>query len=189
MSDKAVEAYLISDPEYYGKTAESVAKATVNAIEKFHPEYACFRDKSSGDYASLAAGFIKAAKAAGCGCVLLHGDVVLAEKLGADGVHLTSMQFDEIEKAKALGLYTVISTHTHEEVFRAAKMGADAVTYSPIFTTPNKGEPKGLEDLNELVGKISLNIFALGGITTPRQVQEIESTGVYGFASIRYFLT
>ncbi len=66
--------------------------------------------------------------------------------------------------------------------------GVDAVTFSPIFQTPNKGEPKGVEVLKELVQAKKAKIFALGGIITKKQIQECQDAGVYGFASIRYFL-
>ena len=84
--------------------------------------------------------------------------------------------------------FTIISCHSEKEILEAQKRGADAVTYSPIFSTPDKGEPKGLEDLNERVAKISLPIIALGGITTDEQVKAVEKSGCYGFASIRYFI-
>jgi len=119
---------------------------------------------------------------------MLHGDVTLASELQAYGVHLTSQQFDEIGRAKASGLFVVISCHTEAEIVEAQRRGADAVTYSPVFSSPGKGEPKGLEDLNEIVAKISLPIIALGGITTPEQVEAVEKSGAYGFASIRYFI-
>jgi len=86
-------------------------------------------------------------------------------------------------------LYVIISTHTHEEALKAQTLGADAITYSPIFPSPNKGEPKGLEDLKEIVDKIEIPIFALGGITTEEQVNTVLATGAYGFASIRYFIS
>lgn len=116
---------------------------------------------------------------------LLHGDVDLAIKLGAYGVHLSSLQFNDISKAKEAGLYVIASTHSYEEAILAKE--ADAITYSPIFDSPNKGKPKGLADLKEIKGKIKTNIFALGGIVTKEQIKQVEDLGVYGFASIRYF--
>ena len=118
----------------------------------------------------------------------MHGDYTRANTLKADGVHLTSTQFDVIPDAKALGLYVIISTHTHDEALKAQELGADAITYSPIFASPNKGEPKGLEDLKEIVAKIRVPIFALGGITTQEHINAVSTTGAYGFASIRYFI-
>ena len=103
-------------------------------------------------------------------------------------MHFTSLQYSEIPRAKALGLYVIASTHSEEEINQAVALGADAVTYSPVFTTPGKGEPKGLEDLKEITGKIKTNIFALGGIISSDQVKQCELNGAYGFASIRYFI-
>ena len=184
----AIKSYLISDPQYYGNTPESVDFATGEAFRIHKPEFACFRDKTSDDYAGLAAAFLAAARQEGDAKLLLHGDAELAMKLGADGVHLTSMQFEKIADAKSLGLYVIVSCHSKEEIDKASRAGADAVTYSPVFASPGKGKPKGLEDLKEIVGKIDLNIFALGGITTPEQIEQVAATGAYGFASIRYFL-
>lgn len=67
-------------------------------------------------------------------------------------------------------------------------MGADYITYSPIFSTPNKGEPVGLEKLKEINDKININCFALGEIVSDEQILACEKTGIYGFASIRYFI-
>ena len=119
---------------------------------------------------------------------ILHSDVDLAVKLGAYGVHLPSTAFESIIKAKAFGLYVVVSTHTLKEAQKAQELGADAITYSPIFKSPNKGKPKGLEALNEIVDKITINIIALGGITTQKEVDGVAKIGVFGFASIRYFV-
>jgi thiamine monophosphate synthase len=39
-----------------------------------------------------------------------------------------------------------------------------------------------------MVDQMSIPIIALGGITTAKEVKAVESTGCYGFASIRYFI-
>ncbi|MCH9740947.1 MAG: thiamine phosphate synthase [Epsilonproteobacteria bacterium] len=147
-----------------------------------------YRDKVSLDYAFNAKAFVSAAKAYGFDKVLLHSDVLLAKRLKADGVHLSSQQFNEIDKAKALGLFIVISTHSKEEIEKAEHLGADMVTYSPIFHTPNKGEPKGLDRLKEVTSSFTVPIIALGGILTVEQIDKCKESGAKGFASIRYFL-
>ena len=152
------------------------------SIKKHQPDFVCLRDKDNKNYGELAKAFISLE---GGHKALLHGDVDLAVSLGAFGVHLTSLQFDEIGKAKSAGLYVIASTHTYEEALSA--QGADAISYSPIFYSENKGEPKGLADLKEITGKINTKIFALGGIITPEQIKQVGTCGVYGFASIRYF--
>jgi len=181
-----IRSYLISDPAYYGATPRSVGAALEAAVAEHAPDFACFRDKQAPDYPELAAAFVAAA--ARCGVrALLHGDAALAATLGAFGVHLPSHAAEAIGPAKALGLFVIISCHSFEELERAKKLGADAATYSPVFDSPGKGNPRGLEDLKEIVGKIDLNLFALGGIVTPDQIALVAQTGVYGFASIRYF--
>jgi thiamine-phosphate pyrophosphorylase len=183
-----INSYLITDPTYYGTSSDSLELALTTIFSKLIPDFALFRDKQCSDYPTLAQAFILLCRQHNIPNVLLHGDYFLANTLGADGVHLTSTQFDAIKEAKALGLYVIISTHTHDEALKAQELGADAITYSPIYVSPNKGEPKGLEDLKEIVDKIRVPIFALGGITTQEQIHAVEECGVYGFASIRYFI-
>jgi len=180
--------YLITDPTFYGTTSETIESALDVVYSHTLPDFALFRDKQSAHYRDLAETFISVSRSYAIPRVLLHGDYALAHELKADGVHLTSSQFDDIAEAKKRGLYVIISTHTYEEALKAQALGVDAITYSPIFYSPNKGEPKGLEDLKEIVDKIRVPIFALGGITTQEQIKAVEECGTYGFASIRYFI-
>jgi len=152
------------------------------------PDFALYRDKESSEYATNAQNFVQMCKPIKTLKVFLHQDYKLAHTLGAIGVHLTSTQFDDIPNAKDLGLEVIISTHTLDEVHMAEAMGADYVTYSPIFETPDKGEPKGVDDLKELISMVDIKVFALGGIISDEQVSALKKSNVYGFASIRYFL-
>ncbi|KIM05149.1 MAG: hypothetical protein KU29_09970 [Sulfurovum sp. FS06-10] len=146
-----------------------------------------YRDKLTSNYHHNAKLFLEKAQQFSFDKVLLHTNIALADVLQADGVHLTSMQFHEIQRAKRLGLFVVISTHTLEEAKEAEALGADMVTFSPIFSTPNKGEPKGLEMLKNVVSELSIPVIALGGIVTDAQVELCQESGAKGFASIRYF--
>jgi len=146
-----------------------------------------YRDKSNTNYQKNAKLFIKRSMKYNFDKRLLHSDYLLADILGADGVHLTSLQFGDITHAKSLGLYVVISCHTPDEALIAEKMGADMVTYSPIFDTPNKGKPIGVESISKLKSIISIPIIALGGVITQEQIDSCISNGASGFASIRYF--
>ena len=56
-----------------------------------------------------------------------------------------------------------------------------------VFFSPDKGEPKGMDDLKDLISKVDIKIFALGGIIKSKDVKMIQESGAYGFASIRYF--
>ena len=177
-----IKSYLITDPSFFGSTPEQLKLKLLASLKKYRPDYVCLRDKSSSSYKTLAEAFLSLS---GSHKSVLHGDVDLAITLGADGVHLSSLQFNEIARAKEAGLYVIASTHSYEEALLALE--ADAITYSPIFHSPNKGIPKGLADLKEIKGKIKTNIFALGGITSKEQIKQVEDCDIYGFASIRYF--
>jgi len=179
-------AYLITDGSYGCPTPGVFAKRLDALLQAHAPAFALYRDKANPDYARFAAVFVDTCRAHGVRA-MLHRDAALAASLGADGVHLTSAQFGAIAPAKAAGLFTVISTHSAVELAHASADGADAATYSPIFASPGKGAPKGLEDLNETAGKIDLPVIALGGIVTPQQISAVQAAGAAGFASIRYF--
>jgi len=179
-----LKRYLITDVKYYADLFSSLQKV----LEKQPVDFALYRDKENSDYPQYARAFIDLCSQYAKTKAMLHGDITLAAHLGAYGVHLTSLQFDQIKSAKAQGLFTVVSCHSEEDILKAQELGADAVTYSPIFSTPNKGKPKGLAELQRMVDKISLPIIALGGITTEKEVKAVEETGCFGFASIRYFV-
>jgi thiamine-phosphate pyrophosphorylase len=179
-----IKSHLITDPALFGSQAQEFVQKLQQSIDVYHPDFICLRDKQTEDYEELAQHFLRLS---GDFHALLHSDVDLAIKYKAYGVHLRSDQFNEIQKAKEAGLFVVASTHSHGEALAAKE--ADAITYSPIFFSPGKGNPKGLEELKEIAGKIGTKIFALGGIINAKQVHEVEECGVYGFASIRYFDT
>ena len=181
-----MKSYLITDPSFYTSTPQIFAKKLLHVIEKKSPDFICLRDKHTDDYKALA---LEVSYTITHKKLLLHTDYKLAYELGFYGVHLQSTQFEDIQKAKALGLKVVVSTHTLLEALHVEALGADFITYSPIFFTPHKGNPKGLENLKEINDKIDINCFALGGIIDEKQIQACKQTGVYGFASIRYFIT
>jgi len=144
-----------------------------------------YRDKKSTKYSENAKLFLKHAH--NFDKVLLHSDYKLAKVLLADGVHLTSKQFDVIQEAKALGLFVVISTHTSKDIALAEALGADMVTLSPIFYTPNKGKALGIEMLKQMVSQYTIPILALGGIINQERMDACKEVGAKGFASIGYF--
>lgn len=146
-----------------------------------------YRDKKNKEYALCAKMFVAAAKQFGFNRVLLHGEADLAKAYGADGVHLRSDQFDQIKDAKAAGLFVVVSTHLLKGAKQAEALGADMVTFSPIFDTPNKGEPVGLAMLEAVTSALSIPVIALGGIITQEQAVACKEAGAEGIASIRYF--
>ncbi len=179
--------YLITSKEFYTDILDVFESKLYEQFKVHKPTYALYRDKTNPNYKLQALRFMEVCRQFEGIKSFIHMDVELAHKLHATGVHLTSAQFSEITHAKSLGLEVIISTHTHAEVLKAEMLGADAVTYSPIFTSPGKGEPKGIEDLKELLKKCNVKVFALGGIVEEWQVDTVKKAEAYGFASIRYF--
>lgn len=182
-----MQSYLITSKEFYTDKAEVFSTTLYKQIQMHKPTYVLYRDKENPNYDSQAKSHVQVCAQFENVKSFIHQKVNLASSLGASGVHLTSKQFDEISYAKELGLEVIISTHTHEEVLSAQKLGVDAVTYSPIFSSPGKGTPKGIKDLKDLIIKTNIKIFALGGIIESNQVKQVQESGAYGFASIRYF--
>jgi thiamine-phosphate pyrophosphorylase len=76
------------------------------------------------------------------------------------------------------------STHSMKEALAAEEAGADFILFGPIYFTPSKaayGNPQGLERLQEAVEKISLPVYAIGGIK-PENVAAVKATGACGVA-------
>lgn len=182
-------SYLITDPKYYSNNSSLFEKNLKKALLKKRVDIACFRDKTSENFEELAQIFIKVCKELNIEKYLINSDYNLAHSLGATGVHLNSQQFDNIKDAKALNLYVIISCHDYKDIEKAQKFHANAITYSPIFKTPNKGEPKGTANLTQTIAIYEdIDIIALGGIVDEEHINKISKTKAFGFASIRYFI-
>lgn len=182
-------SYLITDPKYYSNDINKFEKKLREVFSSKRVDMASFRDKESKNFDELAKVFVKICKEFKIRTILINSNYKLAKKLGANGVHLTSNQFNKIKKAKELDLYTLISCHDYNDIENAQKQHVNAITYSPIFETPGKGMPKGMAKFRQTVRVYEdLDIIALGGIIDESQVEQISKTRAYGFASIRYFI-
>ncbi|WP_457597256.1 thiamine phosphate synthase [Hydrogenimonas sp.] len=180
--------YAITDPSWYGSDPHTLKGRVGRLLARGGADWVCLRDKSGDDYEALARAFLSLPNPNGAKR-LLHTDWKLAQRLGAWGVHLPTKGIAETKAAKEAGLFVVVSTHSLDEALQAQKLGADAVTFSPVFATPGKGAPQGLEKLKEIKDRISITLIALGGIVSPGQIEAVEKAGADGFASIRYFRT
>ncbi len=182
-----MKSYLITDPSYY-HDLESFENYLQEILNKYKPDFACFRDKTNRDIYPYAKLFLNYCKRAGVGKSLINTHIDIAKELHFDGVHLTSSQADLITLTKKSTRFVIVSTHSLDEALFAQKMGADAVTISPVFSSPGKGKKKGVKYLKKFNESLNIKVFALGGIITKEQVSAISSSRVYGFASIRYFV-
>ena len=118
-------------------------------------------------------------------------DIALAVK--ADGVHLgqNSMPASAARKISGGRLLIGVSTHSIKEAVQAEKEGADFITLGPIYETPSKlkyGQPIGIDTFKEAKSRVSLPVFAIGGINTDR-VTEVMKAGADGIALISAILS
>lgn len=177
--------YLITDPLYYTSQLETFSQILKTNIQ--NADFALYRDKENKDYELFAKEFVLTCKQADVKA-MLHQNYRLALDLGAYGVHLTFSQLQDVYRAKEAGLFTVVSTHSLKEAKLSWECGADAVTFSPIFDTPNKSAPVGLAPLKDIVDTISIKVIALGGILDDEQIRAVQECGVFAYASIRKFI-
>lgn len=115
-----------------------------------------------------------------------RADIALAAK--ADGVHLTanSLSAEIIRRHFPKDFIIGVSAHTIEKAEQAKRKGANFATFSPIFASPNKGEPKGLDALREVCERLKpFPIIALGGIDETNY-EVVLGAGAGGFAAIRF---
>ncbi len=115
-----------------------------------------------------------------------RADIALAAN--ADGVHLTarSLSAGAIRRAFPKDFIIGVSTHTIEEAGNAKNQTADFVTFSPIFSIPNKDKLQEIKNLREVCEKLKpFPVIALGGIDETNYKSVLEN-GASGFAAIRF---
>lgn len=105
-----------------------------------------------------------------------RADVALAT--GADGVHLPA----QAPLLTLPGLVVARSCHTLQEVATAK---ADFITFGPIFESPGKDLPIGLERLRQAC-ELGKPVYALGGINWENAGACLDA-GAQGIAGIRLF--
>jgi thiamine-phosphate pyrophosphorylase len=183
-------SYFITDPTEFGNTSIEFEKSLRNTLYNHEIDIVCFRDKTSLNKKQLAQICLTICREFNISKILINSDLKLCKELGFDGIHLNSQQFDFAKESNLENLFCIISCHTEDEVLLAQKYNIDAITYSPIFFKENKGVPKGICNLQNIVKRYQtsdFSIFALGGIITNEHIEEIINTKAKGFASIRYF--
>jgi 8-oxo-dGTP diphosphatase len=97
--------------------------------------------------------------------VLINGDEALAQKLGAQGVHLSSARLMATTE-KPAGLLCGASCHNAEEIAQAARLGLDYALLGAVQMTPTHpdAETLGWQQFADLVKNQPLPIYALGGM-------------------------
>ncbi|MGH7810831.1 MAG: thiamine phosphate synthase [Candidatus Binatia bacterium] len=113
-------------------------------------------------------------------------DIALAVE--AAGVQLGKASLPIAAARALLGTARAIgySAHSLEEARDAERDGADFVLFGPVYFTPSKapyGSPQGLTALKNIVEKVALPVYAIGGVNAANLAQAM-NTGIYGVALI-----
>jgi 8-oxo-dGTP diphosphatase len=117
--------------------------------------------------------------------VLVNSNPELAREVGADGVHLTSVQLGQIKQRPAFDLVGA-SCHDAGELARAQGLGADLVVLGPVLPTPTHPGAAGLgwERFAALVKDSPLPVYALGGLRDS-DLETAWRRGAHGISMMR----
>ena len=125
--------------------------------------------------------------------LFVNDRVDVALGVDADGVHLGGDSMPVRAARELLGAEKLIgvSTHSIKEAREAEQEKADFILFGPVYFTASKaayGEPQGLGRLKKVVEKISLPVYAIGGVKAGN-IAEVKETGVRGIALISAVLS
>jgi thiamine-phosphate pyrophosphorylase len=115
-------------------------------------------------------------------------DWQLANKIKADGVHLSDMEgFRRFNNSKT-NLLVSYACHSEKSVRKAQKYGCDLIFYSPIFSTKSHLEKKpiGSLKLRVLASNTATPIYALGGVGE-KNIKILANSGIAGIGGISLF--
>lgn len=149
-----------------------------------------FRDYDATDREALAAQWRSATKLRRLRLVVA-GDMRLASRIGADGIHLPEWAIARVggaarrwRQANNRRLFTV-AAHRPTGLHRAAVIGADAALLAPVLSTTSHPETTFIGPLRfaAWVKQSPIPVYALGGVsveTAPR----LRASEAVGFAAI-----
>jgi thiamine-phosphate pyrophosphorylase len=118
--------------------------------------------------------------------LLVQDDVELAQKLGADGVHLDRQDLTPKDVRRRFGakaLVGVTCSTNFDRVLWAAEHGADYISFCSLFPSPSVSvcDLVPLELVARAKDTVKIPIFAAGGITLENAPQVLEA-GADGLA-------
>ncbi len=123
--------------------------------------------------------------------LIVNDRIDLALLLGADGVHLGRRSPSIADARTLLPESSIVSVacHTVDEVVASARAGATLCFLSPIYTSPGKGAPLGIEALGAARSRLAaegldIGLIALGGLDSTSAPLAL-AAGADGVATIR----
>ncbi|MBJ7447610.1 MAG: thiamine phosphate synthase [Brevundimonas sp.] len=120
------------------------------------------------------------------GLLLIGLDAELAERVGADGVHLPQRALDQVGTLSAARPDWRIAGAMHNLEGLDAASGLDAIVVSPIFRAGGASSgktPLGLHGLAQFVARSFVPAYALGGIDSGK-ARSLIGSGACGLAGV-----
>lgn len=173
------------------KLAEGNFLQQIRKIAAAGPEAIILREKdlSEAEYGKLAAEVLTVCREKHVKCIL-HTYPEVAVKYQADGIHLPLPCLRQFSQ-KAKERFPVIgsSAHSVEEALEAQELGAMYITAGHVFETDCKKGimPHGLAFLEEICSKVSIPVYALGGVSVSNG-QQCLKTGAAGLCMMSEFM-
>lgn len=119
---------------------------------------------------------------------IINDYIDIAKIVDCDGIHLGQDDTPVEIARQILGDDKIIgvSCHNIREAFKAQTKGADYISIGPVFKTALKPKLKtvGLNKVREIIKKIKIPVFAIGGINEDN-ISEVLSTGAKRVAVCR----
>lgn len=121
--------------------------------------------------------------------VLLNGSPAQADRVNADGIHLTAACLRLLDRRPLPeDRWVAASCHNRAELRHACRLGVDFAVLSPVKATASHREamPIGWKGFQALAEEANIPVYALGGMT-PADLEQAWRHGAQGIAAIRAF--
>ena len=119
--------------------------------------------------------------------LLINDDVMLAKKIGADGVHVGQDDMSAAKARELLGEDAIIgvTARTVEQAVAAQEAGADYLGSGAVFGTSTKKDAKPMDPayFQQICESVSIPVVAIGGVTLDN-IRELEGRKMSGFAIV-----
>jgi thiamine-phosphate pyrophosphorylase len=188
----------VTDPAFPIERTVEIVRAAAKALGPYRL-LVQLRDNENGPVVIRAAArALREATLAVEAVFVVNGATSIAHDVGADGVHLPndrggSLSARIASARRMLGEHAFVTAAAHDEddVRGAIEGKASAILVSPIFATPGKGSPRGVEALVAARALVDAArnepptlVYALGGVT-PDNAASCAAAGADGVAAIR----
>lgn len=118
---------------------------------------------------------------------VINDEIEIAQKSGADGVHVgqDDMPVEEVRKILGEDKIIGVSAHNVEEAVRAERGGADYLGVGAVYPTSTKENTSAvsMEEMKKICQTVSIPVVAIGGIKK-HNMKVLTGTGVDGIAVV-----